>query len=660
MQPNTTTPENLPAIEADGLSKTFGEVKAVDRLTLQVYPGEIFGLVGPDGAGKSTSLRMLASIMDPSSGSARIAGCDVSREAAKVKEHLAYMSQQFGLYRDLTVQENIDFYADLYGVTQKGRKARIEELLDFSHMRPFVNRRAGDLSGGMKQKLQLACALIHTPKVLLLDEPTNGVDPLSRRDFWRILHRLRQDRVSILLTTAYLDEAERCDRVGLINQGRIIAVGTPEEIKRLMQGRILTIRSNEARKILAILQGRLSTISANVFGDTVHLVCRDIEETEKLARQVIQEAGYPVNQIQEAPPTLEDVFVSVLGHDGSHPTRKPLRQQKQAFASHAATASREIAVEVQHLTRRFDSFIAVDDMSFQVQRGQIFGFLGPNGAGKSTTIRMLCGLLRPSSGNGTVAGFNIRTETEEIKLRIGYMSQKFSLYEDLTVEENIDFYGGIYGLSGNRLDLRRDWAVEMAGLTEHRKSLTAVLSGGWKQRLALACAILHEPPIVFLDEPTSGVDPLSRRRFWDLIYSMADQGITVFVTTHYMEEAEYCDRIALIYGGKMIAAGSPLELKTRSMQDEIIDLRCPDPQALAEPLRLLPGVRDAALFGSGLHIVTADAEAARKEINRFLQENSIAEATLATILPSMEDVFVSLIEEVDRRNLSADQPGDRP
>ena len=309
----------------------------------------------------------------------------------------------------------------------------------------------------------------------------------------------------------------------------------------------------------------------------------------------------------------------------------------------------EIAVQVEHLTRRFGNFIAVDDMTFEVQRGEIFGFLGPNGAGKSTTIRMLCGLLRPSSGNGTVAGFDIRTQTEEIKQHIGYMSQKFSLYEDLTVEENIDFYGGIYGLSGSRLDLRRDWAVEMAGLTDHRKSLTAILSGGWKQRLALACAILHEPPIIFLDEPTSGVDPLSRRRFWDLIYDMADRGITVFVTTHYMEEAEYCDRIALIYGGKMIASGSPLELKTRSMHDEILDLRCKDPQDLWSHPSTLPEVRDVALFGSGLHVVTRDAEAAKTEIARFLQERSIAEATLATILPSMEDVFVSLIEEVDRQ-----------
>ena len=312
-----------------------------------------------------------------------------------------------------------------------------------------------------------------------------------------------------------------------------------------------------------------------------------------------------------------------------------------------------IAVHVDHLSRRFGDFIAVDDISFQVPKGQIFGFLGPNGAGKSTTIRMLCGLLAPSGGNGIVADFDIRTEAEQIKLNIGYMSQKFSLYEDLSVEENIDFYGGIYGLKGSALERRKDWALTMAGIREHRKSLTSILSGGWKQRLALACAILHEPPIIFLDEPTSGVDPLSRRQFWDLIYSMADQGITVFVTTHYMEEAEYCNRIALIYGGKIIAMGSPLQLKTELMREEIINLHCPSPQDAIDILTGLPEVRDASLFGAGLHIVTADADAAMAAIAQSFRDRAIPIQAMERIQPSMEDVFVSLIEGAD--NGSADE-----
>ncbi|OEU47859.1 MAG: ABC transporter [Desulfobulbaceae bacterium S3730MH12] len=587
--------EATAAIRAENLTKTFNDTIAVDGVSFEVSPGEIFGLVGPDGAGKTTTLRLLSSILDPSSGKGAIAGFDVGSESTKVKEQLAYMSQRFGLYQDLSVMENIRFYADLYGVTGSERKERVEELLDFSNMRPFKKRRAGKLSGGMKQKLQLICALIHTPKVLLLDEPTNGVDPVSRRDFWKILYRLLREGVSILVTTAYLDEAERCDRVGLINHGRIIAAGTPTELKELMDDHILSLKSSRARAIQHYLREIMPDMRVNVFGDSLHLNCTDPEETEQHVTMLLNRRGLTYSRFQEIPPSLEDVFVGLLGDD-----RKGTLQESESQPAVQLTVGKEqppaIAVDVSHLTRRFGNFTAVNDVSFQVPAGQIFGFLGPNGAGKSTTIRMLCGLLSPSDGGGRVAGFDISRQTEEIKQHIGYMSQKFSLYEDLTVEENIDFYGGIYGLSGSRLQEKKEWALHMSALADHRKSLTAILSVGWKQRLALACAILHEPPIIFLDEPTSGVDPVSRRRFWDLIYTMADRGITVFVTTHYMEEAEYCDRLCLIYRGEIIAMGSPEELKDHQ-QEDILDLRIDSLQPIA---------------------------------------------------PSMEDVFISLIEEVDR------------
>ncbi|OEU82249.1 MAG: ABC transporter [Desulfobulbaceae bacterium C00003063] len=587
--------EATAAIRAENLTKTFNDTIAVDGVSFEVSPGEIFGLVGPDGAGKTTTLRLLSSILDPSSGKGAIAGFDVGSESTKVKEQLAYMSQRFGLYQDLSVMENIRFYADLYGVTGSERKERVEELLDFSNMRPFKKRRAGKLSGGMKQKLQLICALIHTPKVLLLDEPTNGVDPVSRRDFWKILYRLLREGVSILVTTAYLDEAERCDRVGLINHGRIIAAGTPTELKELMDDHILSLKSSRARAIQHYLREVMPDMRVNVFGDSLHLNCTDPEETEQHVTMLLNRRGLTYSRFQEIPPSLEDVFVGLLGDD-----RKGTLQESESQPAVQLTVGKEqppaIAVDVSHLTRRFGNFTAVNDVSFQVPAGQIFGFLGPNGAGKSTTIRMLCGLLSPSDGGGRVAGFDISRQTEEIKQHIGYMSQKFSLYEDLTVEENIDFYGGIYGLSGSRLQEKKEWALHMSALADHRKSLTAILSVGWKQRLALACAILHEPPIIFLDEPTSGVDPVSRRRFWDLIYTMADRGITVFVTTHYMEEAEYCDRLCLIYRGEIIAMGSPEELKDHQ-QEDILDLRIDSLQPIA---------------------------------------------------PSMEDVFISLIEEVDR------------
>ena len=309
-------------------------------------------------------------------------------------------------------------------------------------------------------------------------------------------------------------------------------------------------------------------------------------------------------------------------------------------------------VVVKDLEKRFGSFVAVNRVSFEVKRGEIFGFLGPNGAGKSTTIRLLCGILAPSGGSGTVAGLDVRTQQEEIKANIGYMSQKFSLYEDLTVEENIDFYSGIYRISPEKKSARKEWVLQMAGLRDHRHSRTGILSGGWKQRLSLGCAILHEPPVIFLDEPTSGVDPISRRQFWDLIYELAGKGVTVFVTTHYMDEAEYCDRIALIYRGELIAMGTPAALKTEKMQEDVIEVMCDRPQDVMGFVEKLPEVREVALFGRGLHIVSTDAKVAIPAISTALRENDCPVERIEQIAPSMEDLFVSLIEARDR----AEQP----
>jgi ABC-2 type transport system ATP-binding protein len=653
-------PASGPAIEVLGLSKRFGELLAVDDLSFVVRPGEVFGLVGPDGAGKSTTLRMLCSILPPTSGAVRIGGIDPAQGSdsqAAVKERLAYMSQRFGLYADLTVQENIEFYADLYGVPRKGLHERIDELLDFSYMRPFKQRQAGKLSGGMKQKLQLVCALVHTPEALLLDEPTNGVDPVSRRDFWRILYKLLDRGVAILTTTAYLDEAERCTRVGLLDKGRLLAQGRPSEVKKLMPGRILSVRSPQARSAARCLRANLGqglaesgkVTGVDLAGDRAHLLTSDLEAATRETRRILDAAGIPYQELREEEPSIEDVFVSVLGAKA-----EAAEATDVACPDRSSLETEEIAVRVQDMTRRFGAFVAVDRVSFEVKRGEIFGFLGPNGAGKSTMIRMLCGLLAPSSGSGSVAGCDVATQAEAIKRKIGYMSQKFSLYEDLTVDENIDFYGGVYGLSKARLDEKRRWAARMAGLEGAGSRMTSLLSGGWKQRLALACAILHDPPIIFLDEPTSGVDPLSRRAFWELIHELAGRGVTVFVTTHYMEEAEYCDRIALIFRGKMIALGAPLELKTSMMREVILGVRVAGEggaQRLAlDEVERLPGVREAALFGAGAHVVAADeaAEAlARQSLTEYFRAKG-QEARVERILPSLEDVFVSLIEAVDR------------
>jgi ABC-2 type transport system ATP-binding protein len=631
------------AIVARGLCRQFGDLTAVQDLNLTVAPGEIYGLVGPDGAGKTTALRMMTSILDPSVGQCQVAGFDVRTNPDGVKDNIAYMSQRFALYFDLTVKENIDFYADLYGVPRKGRQERMDELLGFSGMQQFKRRRAGQLSGGMKQKLQLACALIHTPKVLLLDEPTNGVDPVSRRDFWRVLYRLLQQGVAILVTTAYLDEAERCHRVGLLHRGRLLAEGTPGQIKALVKDQILAVYTSRPRAAAPLLRSRLGR--ASVFGNSVHVVCGDADAAQEQVRQIMDAAGIPLDGAERVAPSLEDVFIDMVSASDEPPADTPgvITTARQKQYSH-----RQPAVTVNALTRRFGDFTAVDNISFEVATGEIFGFLGPNGAGKSTTIRMLCGLLAPTEGSGKVAGFDVNASAEQIKQHIGYMSQKFSLYDDLTVEENIAFYGGVYGLANQRLRERTDWAVAMAGLQERRRSPTRLLAGGWKQRLALACAILHEPPIIFLDEPTSGVDPISRRQFWDLIYAMADQGVTVFVTTHYMEEAEYCGRLALIYRGRLIAMGTPAQLKTGLAGETLLDVRCQRHQEALDVIERLPMVRDAALFGSGLHVRTADPQAARAAIAEALTGRGMALEGMASIAPSMEDVFVAMIEQEDR------------
>ena len=638
--------ENSPAIQARSLVRRFDGLTAVDGLSQEVRAGEIYGLVGPDGAGKSTTLRMLAGILSITEGEATVAGFKLPGQEFAVRDHLAYMSQKFGLYPDLSVKENIDFYADLYGVPKKNRQAHMDELLDFSNMRPFKKRLAGNLSGGMKQKLQLVCALIHTPRVLLLDEPTNGVDPVSRRDFWKILYRLLAQNVAILVTTAYLDEAERCSRVGLLNQGKLIAEGRPDEICRPLEGKILSVRTSDPWLSSHILRKKMpDSRDVNLFGDTVHIVTQDMEGTGARVRAILEQEGVTIKSSRRITPTLEDVFIRTLVGEasGKAPAPTPVRSGQDP------ANGKEKSVVVKDLFRKFGDFVAVNNISFTVPKGQIFGFLGPNGAGKSTTIRMLCGLLAPSSGTGTVAGRDINTQTEQIKMNIGYMSQKFSLYEDLTVEENIHFYGGIYGLKGKVLEKRKAWAVSMSGLKGREKHLTGLLAGGWKQRLALACAVLHKPPIVFLDEPTSGVDPLSRRKFWDLIYDMAGQGVTVFVTTHYMEEAEYCHRLALIYKGGIIAMDTPHRLKTGMLDVSVLDVRCRRPQEVIDAISSLGGVRDAALFGAGLHVKTDDPVTARKEIEYLLSQRNLGSYSVEKILPSMEDVFVSLIEAEDRK-----------
>lgn len=455
----------------ENVKKKYGVVTALDGVSLSVHRGEIFGLIGPDGAGKTTLFRILTTLLHADSGTAMVAGYDVERQYKEIRRRVGYMPGRFSLYQDLTVEENLHFFATVFGTSIRENYDLVRDI--YSQIEPFRTRRAGALSGGMKQKLALSCALIHKPEVLFLDEPTTGVDPVSRRELWDMLRRLRNQGITIVVSTPIVDEARQCDRIAFIHHGQVHGIDTPDCI--LMR-----------------------------FAD---ILC---------------------------PPGLQHADKD----NGGQPV-----------------------IEVRDLTKQFGSFIAVDHISFNVRRGEIFGFLGANGAGKTTAMRMLTGLSRPTAGQATVAGFDVSRQPEEVKRHIGYMSQKFSLYEDLKVWENIRLFAGIYGVKDDEIGPRTDEVLHRIGLDGERNTLVKSLPLGWKQKLAFSVAVFHEPEIVFLDEPTGGVDPATRRQFWELIYQAADRGITVFVTTHFMDEAEYCDRISIMVDGKIQALDSPAGLK---------------------------------------------------------------------------------------------------
>jgi len=652
-------------IRAAGLTRRFGTLTAVDHLDLEIARGEIFGLVGPDGAGKTTTLRLLCGLMDADEGEAVVAGYNVARHLNQVKDQIGYMAQRFGLYGDLTVQENMVFYSDLFGLGRADREKLMGELLGMTRMEPFRKRAAANLSGGMKQKLALMCTLLHHPRILFLDEPTNGVDPVSRRDFWAILYQLVRDGLTLFVTTAYLDEAERCNRVGLMSQGRLIRCDTPRNLREHLEDACYRVGAADLAAARAVIAGVPGVRAAEHSGARLHVFVKP-EGSPELVRQRLAESGLDPTDFERIMPSLEDVFIDLVrrseGGDGSEKPIGPIGNRPQvtnlphnaeSLAPEATAPSRsrlgnDNAVSVRGLVKRFGSFVAVDHVSIEVGKGEIFGFLGPNGAGKSTTIRVLCGLLEPSEGSATVGGFDVATQSEPIKQRIGYMSQRFSLYDDLTVEENIDFFSGIYDVPEDRRAERKDYVLRMAGLEHRRSSLTRLLSGGWKQRLALGCAILHEPPILFLDEPTSGVDPIARRQFWHLIYQLSEAGHTIFVSTHYMDEAEYCHRLALMYRGKVIALGTPEHLKQSLESHHILYLETSDILDSMKAIEKLPGVSDVAVFGGGLHVTVENSDAASPQIRGALNAAGVATLRMERIQPSMEDVFVAMIEQEER------------
>jgi ABC-2 type transport system ATP-binding protein len=551
------------AVELAGLTHRFGTAAApaLANVAASIPAGVITGLVGPDGAGKTTLMRLMAGLLRASAGTLRTAGLDPIGDGAALRAVLGYMPQKFGLYEDLTVAENLELYAELRGITGQARAASFARLLAFTELGPFTTRPAGKLSGGMKQKLGLACVLLGNPRLLLLDEPSVGIDPISRRELWRMVTALAAQGMSVVWSTSYLDEAERCPYILLMSAGRLLYAGAPQELTGRMAGRSVEIGAvaGNRRALLARALRAPEVMDGVIQGSRIRLVLRQAGQPPALAAL---EAG-PGAWLREAAPRLEDAFIDILGGG-------PGGESELARVMSPVTLpqeQREGVIQAVGLTKRFGAFAAASDVSFRVRQGEIFGLLGPNGAGKSTTFRMVCGLLPPSAGRASVLGIDLRTHAAAARQRLGYMAQKFSLYGTLTVEQNLRFFSGAYGLAGRRQAAKIEEMIETFAFGAHRATSADELALGFKQRLALACALMHDPAVLFLDEPTSGVDPVTRREFWNHINGLVQKGVTVMVTTHFMDEAEYCDRIALVHRGRLIATGTPDELKQAAGTD---------------------------------------------------------------------------------------------
>jgi len=559
--PPAAPPPMRPAARVSALVKSFGAMRALDGISATLPEGKILGLVGPDGAGKTTLIRLFAGLMTPTAGSVEVLGRTPQAEGGTTQGETGYMPQRFGLYEDLSVLDNLNLYANLRALDAAERGRRFAELLRFTDLAPFTERLAGRLSGGMKQKLGLACALLGAPRLLLLDEPGVGVDPLSRRELWRMVSELVARGVTVLWSTAYLEEAERCAYIWLLDAGRLLYDGPPRELSERVRGRVFRrrVRPGEARQIAEQELARDAVLDAVIQGASVRLVARPERES-----------SFQGTQYEPVEPRLEDAYVELLGGPRKGESLLARGWPAQAPVGRgdvppgpASARDAGVLVRAVDLTRRFGDFVAADTIGFEVRAGEIYGLLGPNGAGKSTTFRMLCGLLKPTAGDASVAGVNLLHAASRARARLGYMAQKFSLYGDLSVGQNLDYFADIYGLTRAVKRVRVPAMIEMFELAPHLESNAALLPLGFKQRLALACATLHAPAVLFLDEPTSGVDPLMRREFWHHINALTTRGVAVVVTTHFMEEAEYCDRIGLIWRGRKIAEGTPDELKAR-------------------------------------------------------------------------------------------------
>lgn len=553
---------NTMLVDIRNVTKQFEKeaLPAVDSVSAVIPQGQILGLAGPDGAGKTTLIRLIAGLLKPTSGTITIDGYDTILDADKIHRVIGYMPQKFGLYEDLTVIQNLNLYADLRGVLGEERKKAFEKLLAFTDLTRFQQRLAGALSGGMKQKLGLACSLLSKPMLLLLDEPSVGVDPLSRRELWKMVQELVQEGITVLWSTAYLDEAERCSNVFLLNEGKLLYKGPPAELTQRVKDRVFKVKNVEGSRRAALFNAlNEQNISDGVIqGADLRLVIKKIEPDPINIPEL--HAGTKIKIVQTLP-RFEDAFIDILGGG-------PGGISVLAERTPEVKTKSDAVVQAEHLTKKFGDFTAADDITFKIPSGEIFGLLGPNGAGKTTTFKMMCGLLQPTSGKAFVNGLDLEQAPGEARAHVGYMAQKFSLYGNLSVLQNLNFFSGIYNMKGRKRKIAVDEMVEIFGFKNYLNENAETLPLGFKQRLALSCSVMHHPEVLFLDEPTSGVDPITRREFWNHINGLVEKGVTVMVTTHFMDEAEYCDRIGLVYRGKMIKLGTPDELKLQAVNQE--------------------------------------------------------------------------------------------
>jgi ABC-2 type transport system ATP-binding protein len=627
------------AIRASQLWKRYGDVEAVRGIELEVGDGEIFGLIGPDGAGKTSTFQILAGVMEASGGVAEIFG----QPARAARSETGYLTQAFSLYPDLTVFENIRYIGDLRRVAPREIAERSQHYLQMFDMDRFSDRLAGKLSGGMKQKLALTCALVPQPRVLLLDEPTTGVDPVSRREFWDALAHLAADGLTILVATPYMDEAERCHRVALMYEGVIQQMGAPAELRGGLDAKRLELRTAdlaEAERVLSQSSGTGEEIfDVQRFGDRLDLLVHHPDVAKRIADEKLKSAGLAIGEVQVDEPTLENVFVAKLRSLGQSVHQAPF----PGHHSHQDLRG-QVAIGATNITRQFEKFTAVKNLNLKIQYGEIYGLLGANGAGKTTTIRMLCGLLDPTQGDVQLAGAH-DPRSSAVRQRVGYMSQKFSLYDDLSIQENLNFFAGVYGVPERERNEKIRWVLSFSGLEGKQDQVTGSLPGGWKQRVAFGAAILHEPSVLFLDEPTSGVDPLARRAFWTMINRLADAGTAILVTTHYLEESEQCNRLGMMAAGELVAEGSPTEIKSRQT-GHLLEVVVDQPQRAADLLKKDTERWRVSLFGDRLHVIT-DEDVARgeKSTTEKLQSNGIRVMQIREGRFSMEDVFIGVVEK---------------